>query len=180
MNAKDYAAEWKWMNSSPEAKQRSAAAKAHALSEFKKRFPRANMSKFIVQAEFDANRKATARVLFPDGDGSWENALIEESKYWSQPLKDALGMQQDGGFPYQLSLLQQDKPQPVPAVEFSDSITQSVADIFNKQVKIYVTPTDYFTTKFRQIFAKTQIKFTTAKYARKWLAKPDMSFGHSS
>ena len=47
---------------------------------------------------------------------------------------------------------------------------------FNKQVKIYVTPTDYFTTKFRQIFTKTQIKFTQAKYARKWLAKPDMSF----
>ena len=84
--------------------------------------------------------------------------------------------QQDGGFPSQLSLLQQDKPQPVPAVSFSDSITQSVADIFNKEMNIYVTPTDYFTTKFRQIFTKTQIKFTTAKYARKWLAKPDMSF----
>ena len=114
------------------------------------------------------------RVLFPDGDGSWENPLIEDQKYWSQPLKDALGVQQDGGFPAQLSLLQQNKPlpQPVPAVAFSDSITQSVADIFNKEVKIYVTPTDYFTTKFRQIFTKTQIKFTTAKYARKWLAKP--------
>ena len=176
MNAKDYAAEWKWMNSSPEAKQRSAAAKAHALSEFKKRFPRADMSKFIVQAEFDSNRKATARVLFPVGDGSWENALIEDSKYWSQPLKDALGMQQDGGFPYQLSLLQQNKPQPVPAIAFSDSITQSVGDLFNKEMNIYVTPTDYFATKFRQIFTKTQIKFITAKYARKWLAKPDMSF----
>ena len=33
MNAKDYAAEWKWMNSSTEAKQRFAAAKAQALSE---------------------------------------------------------------------------------------------------------------------------------------------------
>ena len=43
-------------------------------------------------------------------------------------------------------------------------------------MKIYVTPTDYFTTKFRQIFTKTQIKLTTSKYARKWLAKPDMIF----
>ena len=120
--------------------------------------------------------KQLARVLFPDGDDSWQDALIEDSKYWSQPLKDALGMQQDGGFPYQLSLLQQNKPQPVPAIAFSDNITQSVADIFNKEMNIYVTPTDYFTTKFRQIFTKTQIKFTTAKYARKWLAKPDMSF----
>ena len=164
------------MNSS-EAKQRSAAAKAQALSDFKKRFPRADMSKFISQTEFDANRKATARVLFPDGAGSWENALIEDSKYWSQPLKYALRMQQDGGFPYQLSLrTTQRVSQPVPAIAFPDSITQSIADLLDKQVKIYVTPTDYFTIKFRQIFTKTQIKFTTAKYVRKWLAKPDMSF----
>ena len=175
--AKAYDAEWKWMNSS-EAKQRSAAAKSHALSEFKKRFPRADMSKFIAQVEFDANRKATARGLFPEGNGASEDALIEASKYWSQLLKDALGMHQDGGFPYQLSLrtTQSRAPQLVPAIAFFDSITQSIADLFNKQVKIYVTPTDYFATKFRQIFTKTQIKFTTAKYARKWLAKPDMSF----
>ena len=85
---------------------------------------------------------------------------------------------QAGGFPSQLSLrtTQLRAPQPVPAIAFSDNITQSVADIFNKKMNIYVTPTDYFTTTFRQIFTKTQIKFTTAKYARKWLAKPDMSF----
>ena len=53
---------------------------------------------------------------------------------------------------------------------------KAVADIFDKEVNIYVTPTDYFTTKVRQILTKTQIKFTTAKYARKWLAKPDLSF----
>ena len=70
--------------------------------------------------------------------------------------------------------LQQNKPQPVPAIDFADSTGQSIAD--NKEVNIYVTSTDYFTTKFRQVFTKTQIKFTTAKYARKWLAKPDMSF----
>ena len=85
--------------------------------------------------------------------------------------------QQDGGFPVQLSLrpTQARAPQPVPAIAFSDNPGKSIADLLNKQVKIYVTPTDYFTTKFRQIFTKTQIKFTTAKYARKWLAKPDMS-----
>ena len=99
-------AEWKWLSSS-EAKQRSDAAKAQALSEFKKRFPRADISKLQVRVEFDLNRKATGRGLFPDGDGSWENPLIEDRKYWSQPLKDALGIDQDGGFPFQLSLLKQ-------------------------------------------------------------------------
>ena len=175
--AKAYDAEWKWM-SSTEAKQRSDAAKAQALSDFKKRFPHAQMSRFQVQVEFDANRKALGEVLFPDGNGSWEDPLIENQKYWSPALRSALSAQKDGGFPYQLSLLQQNKPplQPVPAIAFSDNTGQSIADLFNKQLKIYVTPTDYFTTKFRQIFTKTQIKFTQAKYARKWLAKPDMSF----
>ena len=172
---KAYDSEWKWL-SSPEAKQRGAAAKTLALADFKKRFPHANMSRFQVQVNFDTSRKATAQVLFPNGDGSWEDPLIEDQKYWSPALKAALGAQQDGGFPAQLSLLSTPPPHPVPAVAFSDSIAQSVGDLFDKEVKIYVTPTDYFTTKFRQIFTKTQIKFTTAKYARKWLAKPDMSF----
>ena len=118
--------ECEWLNSSPEAKQRSDAAKAQAFSEFKKRFPRADISKFIAQVDFDSNQKATGRVLFPDGDGSWENPLIEDHKYWLQALKDALGMHQDGGFPAQLSLLIQNKPQPVPKVDFSDNITQSI------------------------------------------------------
>ena len=126
---KSFNAEWKWLSSS-EAKQRADAAKAHAFSEFKKRFPSAKISRFIAQVDFDTNLKATARVLFPDGDGSWENPLIEDRKYWSQPLKDALGMDQIGGFPAQLSLFIENKPHPVPAFDFSDNITQSVADIF--------------------------------------------------
>ena len=80
----------------------------------------------------------------------------------------------NGGFPSQLSLLQQDKPQPVPAIAFSDSITQSVADIFNKEVNIYVTPTDYFTAKFRQVFKPPISQITTSKYARPWMKGPNM------
>ena len=87
-----------------------------------------------------------------------------------------MGFHQDGGFPAQLSLLIQNKPQPVPRVDFSDNITQSIADVLNKEIKIYVTPTDCFTTKFRQIFTNTKITFTSAKYAKKWLGGPNMSF----
>ena len=176
MSAADEAL-WKWSSTS-EAKQRIAAAKAQEVAAFRKRFPRANMSRFEEEVEIDpTTHKATATVLFTESDGSQTDVVRKDQKYWSQSLKDALGVQQDGGFPYQLSLLTtQNTPLPVPAIAFSDSITQSVGDLFDKQVKIYVTPTDYFATKFRQIFTKTQIKFTTAKYARKWLAKPDMSF----
>ena len=175
MSAKDYEAEMKWFSSS-EAKQRAAAAKAHAISEFKKRFPRADISKFQVEVEFDSNRKATATVLFTERDGSQTDPLIKDRKYWSQPLKDALGMHQDGGFPAQLSLLIANKPQPVPAFSFYDNITQSIADVLNKEIKTYVTPTDYFTTKFRQIFTDTKITFRSAKYARKWLGGLNVSF----
>ena len=61
------------------------------------------MSKFKVQVDFDPKRKATGEVLFPESDGSLTDPLIADRKYWSQPLKDALQMHQDGGFPLQLS-----------------------------------------------------------------------------
>ena len=134
--AKAYNAEWKWLSSS-EAKQRSAAAKAHALSEFKKRFPYANMSLFQVQVDFDESRKALGRVLFPNADGSWENPLIEGRKYWSPALTAALGVQQDGGFPAQLSPMQQNKSLPVPAIAFSATTGASVADLFNKEIEAF-------------------------------------------
>ena len=119
-------------------------------------------------------------MLFPDGDGSWENPLIEDRKYWSKNLKAALGMHQDGGFPMQLTPFKRTKQtqMPIPAVDFSEEIDKSmqIADVLNKELKIYVTPTEFFTTKFREIFKKTQIKFSTAKYGRKWLAGPDLIF----
>ena len=173
--AKGVKTQMSWVNTS-EAKQRIAAAKAYALSEFKKRFPNADISRFQVEAEVDTNRKVTGTVLFIESEGSQTDPLIKNRKYWSQDPRDALGIHQDGGFPAQLSLLIENKPQPVPAVDFSDNITQSIADILNKEIKIYVTPTDYLTTKFRQIFTNTKITFGTAKYARKWLGGPNMSF----
>ena len=65
-----------WLSSS-KAKQRADAAKADAISEFKKRFPRADVSRFQEEVEFDANHKATATVLFTDSDGSQTNPLIK-------------------------------------------------------------------------------------------------------
>ena len=64
MNAKDYEAEWNWINSLPEAKKLSDAANARAFSNFKKRFPHADIFRFIARVDFDPNRKATGRVSF--------------------------------------------------------------------------------------------------------------------
>ena len=173
--AKGFKSRLTWL-SSPEAKQLADAAKAQAISEYKKRFPRADMSRFDVEVDFDSNHKATGEVLFKESDGSKTDPLIQDRKYRSRSLMEALGTDQDGGFPFQLSLLVQKKPQQVPAVSFYDNTTQSIADLFNKEMKIYVTPTDYFTTKFRKIFTKAKIKTTASVYARKWIKGPDMSF----
>ena len=177
MNAKDFKAEMAWLNSS-EAKQRGAAAKAHAISEFKKRFPYADISRFKVQVDFDPKRKATGEVLFPESADSWADPLLVDRKYWTQAMKDALGMHQDGGFPFQLSLTKQNSTtKPILAVDFSKKqIQSSIGDVLNKEPKIYVTPTEFFTTKLRQIFKDAQIQFTTTKYGRKWLGGPHMSF----
>ena len=51
-----------------------------------------------------------------------------------------------------------------------------MGDVLNKELKIYVTPTEFFTTKFREIFKKTQIKFTSSVFARMWLHGPNLSF----
>ena len=39
-----------------------------------------------------------------------------------------------------------------------------------------MTPTEYFTTKFREIFSKTQIKHTIGKESRSWLSGPKMKY----
>ena len=67
---------------------------------------------------------------------------------------------------------------PIPAVDFSEEIDKSshIGDILNKELKIYVTLTEFFTTKFRERFKNTQITFKTSKYGRKWIKGPDLSF----
>ena len=159
------------------ADPRIAATKAQALAAFKKRFPRANIARFEEEVEIDpTTRKPTATVLFTESDGSQTVVMLKPQKYWSHDLKDALGVQPDGGFPYQLTLQQSHTPLPVPAIDFASSTGQSVADLFNKEMKIYVTPTDYFTTKFRKIFKTPVSKITTSKYARPWIKGPNMGF----
>ena len=75
MNAKDYGAEWKWINSSPEAKKRFDAAKAHAFSEFRKHFPRADVSKFIARVDLIQIAKQLGECCFQMGMGRGKTHL---------------------------------------------------------------------------------------------------------
>ena len=112
-----------WLKFS-EAKKRGAVAKANAISEFKKRFLNADMSRFEVQVDFDANHKDTGEVYFRESKDSLADLLLTDRKHWTQAMKGALGMHQDGGFPFQLSLTKQNNPtKPIPAVNFSKKST---------------------------------------------------------
>ena len=42
--------------------------------------------------------------------------------------------------------------------------------------KIYVTPDQYFITKFREIFQKTTLQHNTEKESKTWLAGPNMRY----
>lgn len=79
-----------------------------------------------------------------------------------------------GNFSNQLILTKNVKT-PVPAVDFANS-NASVGGLFNQKQKIYVTPTEYFTTKYREIFTNTKIKKTTGKGARAWLGGPNIKY----
>ena len=52
----------------------------------------------------------------------------------------------------------------------------SLKKIFNDQLNIYVTPDQYFTTKFREIFQKTKLTHHSGKESKTWLAGPNMRY----
>ena len=164
---------WKWLTS--KAGQNAAQdAKDKAWAEFKRRYPQADLTKFTTEGSIDDSHNVTADVMFEAGpDDLMQSVFGSDPKYWSQAMKDALGLVKDG-FPLQLTL-NKNPERLIAAVDFSAS-TQRVGNVFNKEQKIYVTPTEFFKTNFRNIFNDTKITHTTGKEAKKWLAGPNMSY----
>ena len=68
------------------------------------------------------------------------------------------------GFPFQLSPLKTKTAFPIPAVEFTESVT-GIAKIFT-QNKIYATPDDFFVTNFRNIFQQTRLTHKSSAEAK--------------
>ena len=76
-------------------------------------------------------------------------------------MKKAKGLEDSGGFPYQLSPLGTKVSLPIPAEPF-DGKAQSLKKIFNAEIKINVTPEENFITKFREILIsknQTEVHF---------------------
>ena len=58
-------------------------------------------------------------MFFPESADSWADVLLTDRNNWTQAMKDALGLHQDGGFPFRLSLNNSPR-KPIPAVDFSE------------------------------------------------------------
>ena len=150
---------------SDEAKHISDDAKSKAWNDFKRKYP------FEAQTDFIDQKHATAEIYLKAGPGFRQSVSESDRRYWSDEMKEALGI---GGFPVELIL--NDNPLlPVPAVQFEKN-PEAFGKLFNKKINIFVSPTEYFVTKFRDIFSKTQIKHTTGKESRSWLSGPKMKY----
>ena len=145
----------KWYQK-PETKAQLASAKKNAWNQFIKQFPNADKDQFFVQTSVDEKYRISAEVFFKESAEYSSSVFGSDRKYWSQKMKTALGLIGLEGFPFQLSPLKTKIPLPIPEIEFTET-TPSVAKIFN-QNKIYATPDEFFSTKFRGIFQQTRLK----------------------
>ena len=163
----------KWYQK-PETKAQLASAKKNAWDQFTKQFPNADKDQFFVQTSVDEKYKITAEVFFRESAEYSSSVFGSDRKYWSQKKKTALGLIGVEGFPFQLSPLKTETKLPIPAVEFTEP-APSVSKIFN-QNRIYATPDEFFTTKFRDIFQQTRLKHTSSAEAKTWLRAPNMKY----
>ena len=155
---------------SDDAKTLSDDVKSKAWKEFKRKYPFADLSKFEAQTDFIDQKHAVAEIYLKAGPGFRQSVSESDRRYWSDEMKEALGI---GGFPVEL-ILNDHLLLPVPAVQFEKN-PESISKLFEK-INIFVSPTEYFVTKFRDIFSKTQIKHTTGKESRSWLSGPKMKY----
>ena len=163
----------KWYQK-PETKAQLASAKKNAWEQFTKQFPNADKDQLFVQTSVDEKYKISAEVFFKESADCSSRVFGSDRKYWSQKKKTALGLTGVEGFPFQLSPLKTKTALPIPAVEFTEP-APSVAKIFDSN-RIYATPDEFFTTKFRNIFQQTRLKHTTSAEAKTWLRAPNMKY----
>ena len=136
---------------------------------FHERYPNANFSKFKTEKFFGKQN-----IMFIGGDEKIalfddDDKELRPNMYFTKEMKRNLGL--TSGFPSALTL----NPSPklvVPAISF-DKTAHSLNDMLINH-EIYVTPTDKFQIKFRDIFVDTMLTHYSGKKAR-WLSGPNMN-----
>ena len=151
---------------------------------FKSRYPKANFADFKTKDFF-----GKPNIFFRNKAGDEETAVFDDdgkdfrsSIYYSKEMKRQLGLVP--GFPLELT----HNPNPkleIPAVPFyseageanetRDRESGALKDTLVQQ-EIYVTPSDKFKIKFRDIFSDTVIAHRSSHESRRWLAGPNFEY----
>ena len=146
---------------------------------FKSKYPKANFADFKTKDFF-----GKPNIFFREADE--ETAVFDDDRkdfrssiYFSKEMKRQLGLAP--GFPLELT----HNPNPkleIPAVPFhSEALhsetreTGALKDALVQQ-EIYVTPSDKFKIKFRDIFTDTMITHRSSHESRRWLAGPNFEY----
>ena len=142
---------------------------------FKSRYPKANFADFKTEDFF-----GKPNIFFHNKAGDEETAVFDDdgkdfrsSIYFSKEMKRQLGLAP--GFPLELT----HNPNPkleIPAVPLnSEAATGALKEALVQQ-EIYVTPSEKFKIKFRDIFSDTVITHRSSHESRRWLAGPNFEY----
>ena len=142
---------------------------------FKARYPKANFADFKTEDFFGKpniffhNKAGDGTTVFDDDGKDFRSSI-----FFSKEMKRQLGLAP--GFPLELT----HNPNPkleIPAVPFHDETRESGALKDNLvEQEIYVTPSDKFKIKFRDIFTDTVITHRSSHDSRRWLAGPNFEY----
>ena len=143
---------------------------------FKARYPKANFADFKTGDFF-----GKPNIFFHNKAGDEETAVFDDdgkdfrsSIYFSKEMKRQLGLAP--GFPLELT----HNPTPkleIPAVPFnSEAVGIGTLKDALVQQEIYVTPSEKFKIKFRDIITDTVITHRSSHESRRWLAGPNFEY----
>ena len=133
---------------------------------FKKRYPHADISKFHLDNTLSEG-KIVRNVYYGD---HWALGDSQTSHNFSSAERSALG--RESTFPNELSLTSEKYP--IPGIQFNETADDIAAKLTS--LDIYVTPTQSFQAKMRDMFKKTVVSFWSAKQARAWLGGPNYKY----
>ena len=141
---------------------------------FKARYPKANFADFKTEYFF-----GKPNIFFPNKASDEGTTVFDDdgkdfrsSIYFSKEMKRQLGLAP--GFPLELT----HNPNPkleIPAVPFNSETLNTIKDALVQQ-EIYVTPSDKFKIKFRDIITDTVITHRSSHESRRWLAGPNFEY----
>ena len=139
---------------------------------FKARYPKANFADFKTGDFF-----GKPNIFFQEGDEGTtvfddDGKDFRSSIYFSKEMKRQLGLAP--GFPLELTYNPNPKLE-IPAVPFNSETLNTIKDALVEQ-EIYVTPSEKFKIKFRDIFTDTVITHRSSHESRRWLAGPNFEY----